>query len=206
MSSPVPLENGAIRPEIVSLINTLAHQGLLRSGRRTTYLLNAINCEDRSQAVHLVENTFKLLDITSVSELGHVNEEAEEKHKRDLAELGTQVENRSVNLRSTAKDLSEIHTVAYCCTVSTFQLVPAGRELHVGGTRGDTRLVTGSIANPNEHREQHHQTSEDEMQGTTEETEDAPEGSGAHINVELGCRESRLPEARKYSEIGAEVS
>ncbi|KAM0798016.1 hypothetical protein BDR22DRAFT_861242 [Usnea florida] len=215
MPSPVPLDHRAIRPETVCLINTLAHQALLRNGRRSTYLLYAdggtiqiipcTNFEDRGQAVHLVENTVKVLDLTDVSELERVNEEAEEKHKRVLAELATQQEPGSVNSRSTAKDLSEIHTVAYSCTVSTFQLVPGVHEMHRGAIRGDTRLATGSIADPNEHREQHHQASEDEMQGTTEETEDAPEGSGANINVELGCRESRLPEARKDSKIGAET-
>ena len=43
--------------------------------------------------------------------------------------------------------------------------------MHLGGTLGDTRLVMGSIAYPNKHREQHHQARDDESQGTTEETE-----------------------------------
>lgn len=53
--------------------------------------------------------------------------------------------------------------------------------MHLDGTLGDTKSVMGSIAYPNKHREQHHQAREDEMQGTTEETKDAPEGSGANI-------------------------
>ena len=53
--------------------------------------------------------------------------------------------------------------------------------MHLGGTLGDTRLVMGSIACPNKHREQHHQAREDETQGTTEQTENVPKGSGADI-------------------------
>ena len=214
MSSPVPLP-----PEIVSLINTSAHpdlQALLGNGSRftcpmcadggRTQTIHCINFEDRGQAVHLLENTLKRLDPTNVSELGLVNEGAEEKYKRVLAEPGTQQEPESVTSRWTAKDLSEIHTVAYWCTVSNFQLVPAGHEKHLDRTRGDTRLVTGSIAHPNEHREQHHQARENEMQGTTEETKDSPERSGANINVGLVSKETHLSEPRKDSAIGAKVS
>ena len=47
---------------------------------------------------------------------------------------------------------------------------------------------------------------DDAMQGTIEETEDAPEGSGANITVDLGSKESHLSEPRKDSAIGDQVS
>ena len=55
----------------------------------------------------------------------------------------------------------------------------------------------GSIAWPSKHREQYHHAREDETQGTMEETEDAPEGSGANISVELGSEKVTCPRLGK---------
>ena len=176
---------------------------------RTVYLLNdLLNDVLAYQAMRDdTENALILLDPTNVSALDYVCEEAKKMLKQVHTDIGAQQESEYSTPLSRAQDRSKIYPESlYWYNRLTFELALAGHGIYSGGIRGDTSMMTSTLAYLNEHREEHQQTKEDTVQETTEKIKDALEKARAKINVERDSKESHLSEPWKDFAIDAKVS